>query len=79
MAYGTNAPFGLRPLSSISGGNWTEKTNAYFIAASADGATTYGTNIFTGDPVIWNPAIANQGGGTIARYGFNTEDRKSVV
>lgn len=73
MAYGVNAPFGLRPLSSISGGSWTEKTNEYYIAATADGVTTYGTSIFTGDPVIWNTAIANQGGGTIARYGFNTD------
>lgn len=73
MAYGINAPFGLRPLSSMSGGNWTEKTNQYTIAASADGATTYGTSLFTGDPVIWNPVAANQGGGTVARYGFNTD------
>lgn len=73
MAYGTNAPFGLRPLSSINGGSWTEKTNQYYISATANGVTTYGTNIFTGDPVVWNPAVANQGGGTIARYGFNTD------
>lgn len=73
MAYGVNAPFGLRPISSITGGSWTEKVNEYYIAASADGLTTYGTSIFTGDPVIWNPAIANQGGGTIARYDFNTD------
>ncbi len=72
MAYGINAPFGLRPLSSMSGGTWTEKTNAYFIATSANGTTTYGTNIFTGDPVIWNSVIGDQGGGTIARYGFHT-------
>jgi len=71
MAYGTNAPFGLRPLQSIHGGSWTEKTNQYYISASADGAATYGTSLFTGDPVIWNPVAANQGGGTIARYGFN--------
>ena len=73
MAYGVNAPFGLRPISSINGGSWTEKVNEYFISASADGATTYASNIFTGDPVIFNPAAANQGGGTIARYGFNTD------
>jgi len=73
MAYGTNAPFGLRPLQSINGGSWTEKVNTYFISASANGATTYGTSLFTGDPVIWNPVVANQGGGTIARYGFNND------
>ena len=32
MAYGVNAPFGLRPLCSINGGSWTEKTNEYNIA-----------------------------------------------
>lgn len=73
MAYGVNAPFGLRPISSINGGSWTEKTNEYYISASADGTTTYASNIFTGDPVIFNPVAANQGGGTIARYGFNTD------
>jgi hypothetical protein len=73
MAYGTNAPFGLRPLSSISGGSWTEKTNEYYISSTANGQTTYASNIFTGDPVIWNPVTANQGSGTIARYGFNTD------
>ncbi|HUV84366.1 MAG TPA: hypothetical protein VMV86_01590 [Methanosarcinales archaeon] len=73
MAYGVNAPFGLRPLSSINGGSWTEKTNTYYISAPANGVATYATSIFTGDPVIWNTAIAAQGGGTIARYGFNTD------
>lgn len=73
MAYGVNAPFGLRPLSSINGGSWTEKTNTYYISAPEDGIATYATSIFTGDPVIWNIAIGNQGGGTIARYGFNTD------
>jgi len=70
MAYGTNAPFGLRPVSSISGGAWTEKTNEYFIFASPDGATTYATSIFTGDPVIWNTAAATTISAipTIARY-----------
>ncbi len=70
MAYGTNAPFGLRPLSSISGGSWTEKTNEYYIYASTDGLTTYATSIFTGDPVIYNPAVATTlaGGPTIAIY-----------
>ena len=74
MAYGTNAPFGLRPFSSISGGSWTEKTNEYYIYASADGATTYGTSIFTGDPVIYNPVLATTltSGPTIARYPIDT-------
>src|SRR5271156_5455699 len=66
MAYGTNAPFGLRPISSINGGSWTEKVNEYYIYASADGATTYASSIYTGDPVVWNPTLANAG--TIAVY-----------
>ncbi len=73
MAYGVNAPFGLRPLSSISGGSWTEKTNEYRISTDVNGANSYGVSIFTGDPVIWNPVAANNGGGTIARYGFNID------
>lgn len=73
MAYGVNAPFGLRPLSSINGGSWTEKTNTYYISAPADGVATYATNIFTGDPVVWNAAAAGQGSGTIARYAFNDQ------
>lgn len=70
MAYGTNAPFGLRPVSSISGGAWTEKTTEYFIYANAAGTTTYGSSIFAGDPVIWNPAAATtiSGVATIAVY-----------
>ena len=72
MAYGVNAPFGLRPISSINGGSWTEKTNQYFIPASADGATTYASNIFTGDPVVFNPAVADAG--TISVYLPNFTD-----
>ncbi len=72
MAYGVNAPFGLRPISSINGGSWTEKTNEYFIHASADGTTTYASNIFTGDPVVFNPAVADVG--TISVYLPNFAD-----
>ena len=73
MAYGVNAPFGIRPFSSISGGAWTEKTNEYYIWAPADGIATYATSIFTGDPVIYNPAAATSlvEGPTIARYPFD--------
>lgn len=66
MAYGVNAPFGLRPLSSINGGSWTEKTTEYSIFAPADGVATYGASIFTGDPVVWNPTLAQAG--TVAVY-----------
>lgn len=64
MAYGVNAAFGLRPISSITGGSWTEKTNEYYIYTSTDGATTYNTSIFTGDPVVFTPTAANIAGGT---------------
>lgn len=59
MAYGQNAPFGLRPFCSISGGAWTEKTNLYYISASANGQTTYGTSIFTGDLVVLSNSAAS--------------------
>lgn len=65
MAYGTNAPFGLRPLSSINGGSWTEKTNEYTIYADANGAS-YANSIFTGDPVVFAPTLAQ--GNNIAVY-----------
>jgi hypothetical protein len=61
MAYGINAPFGLRPVSSITGGSWTEKTNTYYIYTSSDGQTTYNASIYTGDPVIFSSASARFG------------------
>ena len=73
MAYGTNAPFGLRPVKSISGGCWAEQTNPYRIAASADGTTTSARSIFQGDLVVWNATAANQGGGTITAYDYDTD------
>ncbi len=78
MAYGVNAPFGLRPFSSISGGAWTEKTNQYQILASADGLVTYARAIFTGDLVVWGTSISGAaptgGAGTIAVYNPNYAD-----
>ena len=73
MAYGQNAPFGLRPSCGINGGTWTEKTNEYEIYASADGTATYATSIFTGDPVVFGTSAGatptvDGGVGTIARY-----------
>jgi hypothetical protein len=66
MAYGVNAPFGLRPFSSILGGSWTEKTNEYHIFTDPTGQTTYASSIFTGDPVVFNPTLAQAG--TISVY-----------
>ncbi len=53
MAYGVNAPFGLKPLYSIHGGTWSGGTNTYYIYASANGSATQAKSIFTGDPVQW--------------------------
>jgi hypothetical protein len=78
MAYGQNAPFGLRPIATIHGGSWTEKVNEYYIYASADGLTTYQNSIFTGDPVVCATSIggtaANGKIGTIAVYNPNYAD-----
>jgi hypothetical protein len=79
MAYGTNAPFGARPLNSIAGGSWTEKVNEYEIYASEDGTSTYATSLFTGDFVQWGTSIAatptvNGLVGTIARYNSGFAD-----
>lgn len=60
MAYGTNAPFGLKPLNSTA---QTERLSTYYIPASADGATTYNANIFTGDLVVFNKTNASAGSG----------------
>lgn len=73
MAYGVNAPFGLRPMSSITGGSWTEKVNEYYIYTDPNGANSYNVSIFTGDPVVFTPTAANitgnpNVGGFITRY-----------
>lgn len=73
MAYGVNAPFGLRPICSITGGTWTEKVNEYYIFADQNGQNTYNASIFTGDPVVFTPTAANitgnaNVGGFITRY-----------
>jgi hypothetical protein len=73
MAYGDNAPFGLRPVSSITGGAWDGKTNEYTIYTDANGQNSYGTSLFTGDPVILNRSAANLAlrGTDIAVYDSN--------
>jgi hypothetical protein len=71
MAYGVNAPFGLRPYSHLNGGADDIRTNSNYII---DVVT--GTTLNKGDPVILAPAIANsavglyQNGGesVITRY-----------
>jgi hypothetical protein len=45
MAYGTNAPFGLKPYRYANGSAWNAQTTSYPIASG------YATSMFTGDPV----------------------------
>jgi hypothetical protein len=45
MAYGTNAPNGLRPVKKLDGSCWTGQTTSYPVASA------YGTSLFKGDPV----------------------------
>lgn len=45
MAYNTNAPFGLKPMSRSDGAPYTDSIRQYKIASG------YATSIFTGDPV----------------------------
>ena len=46
MSYGTDAPFGLQPRVSLTGGAWNNQQNVYQIPSG------YAQNIFTGDPVF---------------------------
>lgn len=45
MAYGVNAPFGLKPSRMISGATWNGQTSEYLIISGTTG------NLFIGDPV----------------------------
>lgn len=63
MAYGTsNAPFGLRPWGSLTSATINDSVQTFNIQASADGLTTYGISIFSGDMVIVNTVAANVAG-----------------
>lgn len=74
MSYGINAPQGLQPISSVTGGSWTQKLTTYYISSTTAGGITtgYGTSIFSGDPVVFNTSNAgatfDDVSGTIARY-----------
>lgn len=50
MTYGVNAPNGLVPVNTGNGNTWNGQTNQYAITA------TYGTAMFTGDPVTLGTA-----------------------
>lgn len=55
MAYGVDAPFGLRPSVMNTGAPWNGQTNTYLITSG------YNTSLFIGDPV------APQADGSIGR------------
>jgi hypothetical protein len=56
MAYGTNAPFGLRPLKNNTGSTWVERRTPYRIPDSGgNNPVGYAVSIFRGDLV--NPSI----------------------
>lgn len=46
MVYGTNAPWGLKPVGTITGAPWTASIQEFDIASA------YATNIFQHDPVM---------------------------
>jgi hypothetical protein len=68
MAYGVNAPFGLRPYSHLNGGADDIRTNSNYVI---DVVTA--TTLNKGDPVILAPAIADSAVGPYQKGG------KSVI
>jgi len=71
MAYGVNAPFGLRPYSHLNGGADDIRTNSNYVIDTVTAST-----LNKGDPVIFAPLIADSvvtpyykgGQSTITRY-----------
>lgn len=71
MAYGVNAPFGLRPYSHLNGGADDIRTNSNYVIDVVTAST-----LNKGDPVIFAPLIADSavnayytgGKSTITRY-----------
>lgn len=64
MTYGTNAPQGLQPYSMVTGACWNQQTTPYAIASG------FGTNLFQGDPVIFDDnGGVPPGTGTLERGG----------
>lgn len=66
MAYGTNAPNGLRPVKKLDGSCWTGQTRNYPVASG------YGTSLFKGDPVTiladGTLGIATPGSGVVGVF-----------
>lgn len=70
MAYGVNAPFGLRPYSHLNGGADDIRTNSNYVI---DVVTA--TTLNKGDPVIFAPAIADSAVGAYYKGGKSTITR----
>lgn len=72
MAYGVNAPFGLRPYSHLNGGADDIRTNSNYVIDVVTAST-----LNKGDPVIFAPAIADSAVGVYYKGGQSTITRYS--
>jgi hypothetical protein len=70
MAYGVNAPFGLRPHSHLNGGADDIRTNSNYVIDVVTAST-----LNKGDPVIFAPAIADSVVGNYYKGGQSTITR----
>jgi len=70
MAYGVNAPFGLRPYSHLNGGADDIRTNSNYVIDVVTAST-----LNKGDPVIFAPAIADSVVGNYYKGGQSTITR----
>jgi hypothetical protein len=57
MAYGTNAPFGMKPSVYLNNAAWNGQTGTYFIKSGYATAVAANGGLFIGDPVT----LANDG------------------
>lgn len=64
MAYGVNAPFGLRPYSHLNGGADDIRTNSNYVIDVVTAST-----LNKGDPVIFAPAVADSAPGQYYKGG----------
>lgn len=70
MAYGVNAPFGLRPYSHLNGGADDIRTNSDYVIDVITAST-----LNKGDPVIFAPTIADSAVGLYYKGGKSTITR----
>lgn len=87
MAYGVNAPWGLRPIRNGFGGAWSNNFSPYYIPVTPDGLVSLGASMFRGDPVKWNTQLNYTsnlieypvGAGSITRYTPNGGDGNNAA